>query len=317
MIELQLDPVSPAEAPEAWLKAMAVVSHVYGQPLELVLPEEYAEAVAGLADLQADLAKAIPAHPSHFQPRIATGKFTRRHPGNLNPRDASGRFRQRLTQSEREQAARDADEGIRDFGERLQEHLDDYLRQALDGPKFLARCRRDIARSYQEAYRNGKRAVGDPAILLSPQDRAALNRLVGDEYDYLVAFEQALAQGTTTPQWPPVRRMATYGRAAYEAFWMGWILGDQRAARELQWVYGPTQEHCGLAAGGKSPGCSDFEARGWLSVAGFVREILAQGYAPQSGALECKGIQCQCGLEERLDGKRQPAPVLPGLAAPL
>lgn len=123
----------------------------------------------------------------------------------------------------------------------------------------------------------------------------------------MVNFEKAIREKTLSAQWPAEKRMALYGQAAWEAYWMGWLLGDQRKGRDIRWVYGPTIEHCGLVAGGKAIGCSDFEAMGWTPVLDFTRDVLVKGYAPRSGQLECHGIRCLCKLEERIGGVVQPA----------
>jgi hypothetical protein len=93
-------------------------------------------------------------------------------------------------------------------------------------------------------------------------------------------------------------RMRLYAHAAWESYWSGWVLADQRSARKIRWRYGNTVEHC--------HDCERFVKLDWLPARLFAQQILERGYAPRGGKLECQGHRCQCWLEEMLDGKVQP-----------
>lgn len=226
-------------------------------------------------------------HPSQFQHRTAGGKFARTSPAVLH----------RLTAPEREEAKKAAGQlQAEELAPRLSGHLGDFTTGGITADIWFARCAKDIRYFYGELFRWGKRAAGDPAILLSPQDRAILNRLVEDELKYLARFREDLDAGKGVMPYP--ERMALYARAAWEAYWLGWTMGDLRPGRQVRWRWGQTEEHCG--------DCRRFVELGWTDAATFVALVLAKGYAPRSGMLECKGVRCDCWLEDRQLGDFQP-----------
>jgi hypothetical protein len=120
--------------------------------------------------------------------------------------------------------------------------------------------------------------------------------MVRDEMDYLRRFTGDVAEGRGV--WDYRRRMAAYGNAAWEAFWGGWLFGDQSAGREIRWQSGGTLDKC--------DDCLEFASRGWMPVRTFMGEVAARGYLPRSGYLECRGIHCLCTLQERVDGAVSP-----------
>lgn len=296
MLALDLQPVPAGAELEAFLLAARAVAQYYGVQFnpEGELPEGYRTRAT-------ELAKAIPAHHSHYQTRSGGGQFVRRAPYHNIPRTDQGRFTKRLTAAERDAAADTARGYAAELRERLQDHLADVTRNAITPAQWYTRCERELRHYYDLLYRCGKQAAGDPAVFISPQDRAALNRLLLDELDYLRGFQQAQEAGEGRMPYP--QRMGMYADAVWESFWLGWVLGDQRTGRQVRWRYGPTKEHCGLADGGSATGCSDFVALGWTPIRDFVREVLSKGFLPRSGSLECKGSRCQCYLEERGAGR--------------
>lgn len=242
-----------------------------------------------------ELVKAVAPHPSHYQQRTARGRFARPHAAHVTPRE-KGRFRQRLSREECGDAVGQARSQLSVLESRLRDHIGDYTAERIPREEWQRRCIRDIQDAYERLYRLGKQAVGDPGVALAPQDRAIVNRLAKDELTYLEQFGKDVDAGVGIL--PYEERMALYALAGREAFWLGWVMGDQRRARDLRWVLGPT-EHC--------KDCQRFAEMGWLPVARFVKEIVSQGFSPQSGALECQGHRCKCAIRERLDGVAQPA----------
>lgn len=258
---------------------------------------------------ESGLSKRVPdVHHSQTQVRSRGGQFARRHHAFTQAKDAGGRFRQRLTLAEREAAADQAAVLLNDqLAPRLQTHLADFTAQRLPGQEWYERCEKDLRLFYELIYREGKRSVGDPAIRLTPQDKAVINRVLKDELHYLKGFQTHLETGGG--RMPYKQRMGLYAKAAREAFWMGWTLGDQRRTRMIRWMFGATENHCGIHDGGEALGCSDFEAMQWQSVDTFVKEVLSEGYMPQSGKLECQGHHCKCYLQEQVDETIQPSVV--------
>jgi hypothetical protein len=242
------------------------------------------------------LQKAVAPHVSHYQARRLTGQFAPT-PTRAVLRDAGGKVLRRLTREESRAAVDQARDLIREgLTPRLQRHLGDLTAERIGAEECGKRAGEEIAHFYELIYRAGRQAVGDPAVLMSPEDKARVGRLVRDELDYLKGFMGDVAAGEGRMDYGA--RMDLYGRAAAELFWLGWTVGDFRKAREIRWVTGAT-EHC--------TDCRRLEEAGWMPALTFFREVAARGFLPQSGHLECVGIRCACALQERLDGKVGPA----------
>lgn len=296
----------------ARLGRLCVGDKVVTPEIRILLDEDVTEQDLERALEAFDLEKRVAAHPSHTQQRRRGGQFAPQHHARVQPRDEAGRFRQRLTPQECRHATERAGALVAELHPRLQDHLSDLMETRLSVDEAFRRARREIQHYYELVYREGQRAVGNPCIILTPQDRAAVNRLVRDESDYLRAFLVAVDEGSGTM--PYVKRMQLYGSAAWEAYWFGWALGDQRIGREIRWRYGKTLEHCGLQAGGHALGCSDFATMGWMPIKRFLSDVIGKGFAPRSGQLECLGIQCDCRLEEQIGGSVLPAAPYPGVS---
>jgi hypothetical protein len=126
-----------------------------------------------------DAEKAVRPHRSHYQPRRATGRFTQAGPVYHRPRDLGGRFRQRLLPEERAEAAAHTNQIIAtELSPRLQRHLSLYELGRISSSEWHKACAQDIAYFYEQAYRAGRQSVGDPAVRLTPQDKAIVGRLV-------------------------------------------------------------------------------------------------------------------------------------------
>ena len=242
--------------------------------------------------------RAVQPHPSHYQPRTRLGRWTRARTGYYQPRDIGGRFRQRLLPGERDAARQQARRIVQqEMRPRLHTWMDLYELGRITSAEWYRFTARDISFFYEEVYRAGQQSGGDPAIELSSQDRAIVNRLVKDELGYLKRFADDMDAGRG--KMPYRARLDLYVNATWEPFWTGWMIGDQRATREIRWVFGNTIEHC--------EDCQRFVNMGWTPAKRFFEEVTSKGYAPRSGHLACGGWKCQCRLEERVGGVVQPA----------
>ena len=249
------------------------------------------------------LGKRVEAHPAHYAPRTREGRFRTRTAATTQIRAGTGRFVLPLPPADRALAVHRAGLLVdNQLDPRIQDHLFDYEAGRMSSGEWERRTIRDIKHFYEELYRCGMQAAGNPAARLRPHDKALLNRLVKDEGDFLRGFREHLDQGKG--KMPYHDRARLYAQAAWEAFWNGWTLGDQRSGREIRWRYGPTEEHC--------RDCARFVAMGWTPVAVFVSQVLTKGFAPRSGQLECQGHQCKCFLQDRLNGVEGPAFSYPG-----
>lgn len=249
-----------------------------------------------------ELEKAVEAHPSHYAPRDKGGRFAKPHPSRSQPRDERGRFRQRLTREECSEASADAGRFVAELTERLERYEGWRERGSLSLDEWRERCAADIEGYYARIYQAGKDSVGNPGPLTA-QDKSILSRLTRDELDYLDAFKADIAAGRGTMAY--AERIRYYGQAAREVAYVAWVAGDQRKKREIRWLRGPTSDSCA--------DCVRFANMGWLTAPRFYREVIAQGFAPQSGQLACLGYRCRCALEERIDGQVYRAPAFPGV----
>jgi hypothetical protein len=145
-----------------------------------------------------------------------------------------------------------------------------------------------IREVYGKAFLLGKRAAGNLFDVTS-DDQRAIQKVLRDEYKYLRGFARDMREGGGRMGYE--QRMAYYGAAARELFWLGWVLADTSPGRRIWWDLGPT-EHC--------RSCLGHNAAGGMTVERFLRECVAKGELPQSGALECKGRWCQCSLRDSL-----------------
>lgn len=248
------------------------------------------------------LEKAVEAHPSHFQIRSRGGQFRGQHPAFVTPRARTGRFLPHLSRAEVQGGIAEAARYINQFFEpALLFNLQQWEAGHMSSGEWFRENSRQIQLHYEMAYAQGKRLAGNPELVLTAQDHAVINRLVKDELTYLSGFRDHLDAGAGKMPYPD--RMRLYAQAAWEALWVGWVMGDLRKGRELTWEFGATKEHC--------HDCSRFVAMGWLPVREFVARILSKGYAPRSGQLECQGHACLCILRERLNGEVQPALAYP------
>jgi hypothetical protein len=241
------------------------------------------------AEVAQALAKAVAPHPDHTLQRDRTGRVLpdfkwRRE----TPRSLLGRFTRRLGAREQAEAAKQAT-AIRGQFERALGYPYGDLRAGRLGPDEAAsRGRAAIGEYYERLVRAGMQAAGNPAVLLSARERVLIDRIVRDEGDFWQGFMEDIAAGRGRMDYD--ERFAAYVNAAREAYWLGWVVGDMRPGRRIRWVLGET-DHCrsclGMAQGGP------------YSPEAFLSAGVARGYLPQSGSLECKGIRCQCRLEDR------------------
>jgi hypothetical protein len=239
------------------------------------------------------LSKAVAAHESQLRQRNKSGRFVVHHPSRTQPRNEKGRFVGRLPESERSAAAARLPGICKDLRDRLADHESDCENGHLSAIRAGKRGRRDIAKYYEDLYRVGMQAAGNPGIILSSTDRAMINRAAADEADYFDAFMADVHAGRG--KMPYQKRLDCYENAGKHAYWLGWTMAYQSPKRRITWHWGDTVEHCAQ--------CLPLAQKGPMTVAVFVKEALSHGYVPQSGDLECKGIRCKCYLTDEYVGK--------------
>lgn len=256
-------------------------------------PEEataIAEALLGLGAQPGELEKAVDAHLSHVAQRRKGGEFVRFNWRRESPRGTGGRYIRRLTVEE-QQAATELAQTVRQrFATQMGNHLGDLQKGRLPAAEATERGHRAIEEYYEQIFRHGMQAAGNPAVILTPRDKSALSRIVRDECDFWTGFMLDVEAGRGKVPYPD--RLAMYVNAAQEAYWLGWVLGDFRPKRLIYWVLGAT-EHCKtclMMARLSEKGMTPMQ---------FLVYALRRGFLPQSGYLECKGLHCQCGLKDK------------------
>lgn len=253
--------------------------------------QEQMEAIASALLAQTDaeaLEKAVAPHDSHIAQRDKSGRFVEFKWRRESPRGTAGKFVRRLTREEQAEATR-LSEGVRArFAVQMRNHLGDLQKGRLTAEESSERGREAIASHYEQIFRNGMQAAGNPAIILTPRDKAALSRIVRDEGDFWQNFMSDVANGKGTIPYPD--RLEMYVGASHEPYWLGWLLGDFRPKRLIRWLYGKTESHC--------KDCSAMVKRGVMTVVEFYNIALKNGLLPHSGYLSCRGIRCDCRLED-------------------
>ena len=237
--------------------------------------------------------KAVPVHAAHYRQRTSTGKFVPFKIKREAPRDTSGRFVRRLEPAECAEAKRLAGVEQGRLARDLQQHWSDLHEGGITVEQATERGKTAITEYYERIFRLAMQSVGNPALLLTPRDKAAISRMARDEGDYWAKFMQDGANGRTGAPGSaldPATRLAAYKNATSEAYWLGWTLGDMRQNRTIEWVIGATEQNCGS--------CLNASKQGKMSVERFYTEFVSRGILPQSGELDCKGIHCDCSLKE-------------------
>ena len=171
----------------------------------------------------------------------------------------------------------------------LQQHLDLVAHLKIPTIPLTtveARLKATIRNAYRDAFLLGKRTVGNLTGITADEAKTLL-KVRRDEYIYVRRFLADMRSGAGVMDYG--RRMAAYQNAVRQAYWTGYVLGDVSATRRIRWTFGPTEEHCTTCAG--------MVAKGPMTMAEFL-PYLRQDVVPQSGALECKGISCQCRLTD-------------------
>jgi hypothetical protein len=144
-----------------------------------------------------------------------------------------------------------------------------------------------IRDAYQEAFTLGKRHAGN-LLAVTDADQKAIQKVRRDEYRYLRGFLDDMRAQTGVMDY--TLRGDYYRAAARELFSLGFVLGNQNNGRKIIWNLGKA-EHC--------VDCRRFAAHGPYPVQDFIKNVLGQGYLPQSGRLKCRGYYCKCSLEEQ------------------
>jgi hypothetical protein len=233
------------------------------------------------------LDKAVAPHPSHFAPRRRDGRFRQGSERAEAPRGATGRFIKRLDSAERKEAARLAGIEQGRFARQMSNHFEDCHSGAISAVKASERGEEAIFEYYERMYRVGMQSAGNPAVILTPRDRAVINRAAQDESDFWKQFMQDVDSRSGTMDYQ--QRLAMYHRAIGEMYWLGWVYGDIRPKRQIVWKLGES-EHCDKCvelSQGERP------RRFW----DFIRECVSQGFVPQAGSLPCR-TNCKCRLVE-------------------
>ncbi|MEA3401108.1 MAG: hypothetical protein U9R79_07690 [Armatimonadota bacterium] len=161
-----------------------------------------------------------------------------------------------------------------------------------------------IRQAYYRQFESGKRA-GWNWRAIDPAEAKFLERLRREEYVFAKRFLHDIELGRC--KMPIDQRATLYGNASDEAFWWGFLYGDQSSDRYVRWVMTPELESC--------PDClylsGDIDAETlerhdnpnalpvggrWGNGVYTAQELTMLGVVPQSGKLRCT-TNCKCHLE--------------------
>ena len=146
----------------------------------------------------------------------------------------------------------------------------------------------------REAWLEGAASVGVGPDEMSPEERAALEGIIARELGYIANFRASIVAGSKANGGalaPLLARASLWANRYAEVVSQARVMTGADA--KLEWVLGPTEEHC-----------SDCGRLSGKVKRGSV--WAAYGLAPQSRRLACKGYKCGCKL------KPTRKPVTPG-----
>jgi hypothetical protein len=158
-----------------------IVRLVFEDGLTRATVETVMNAVMGLGVESSELANGEEAHPSNVALRTRQGGCVR--------------FRWRLTLDERREASVLAKTARGRFSVQMHNHLGDLKLGRLTAKEATARGHAAIEEYYEQIFRHGMQAAGNPAVILSPHDKSALSRIVRDERDYWTGFMEDVEDG--------------------------------------------------------------------------------------------------------------------------
>jgi hypothetical protein len=137
----------------------------------------------------------------------------------------------RLTFDESAEAVHLAERCYLGFRRQISYHIG-FLKKGLLTPSEASdRGIQNIGFAYPDIFRRGMQVAGTPGILLSPQQRAALDRLIQDDQDKW--RELICIAGRVPEQLDCDSCVAMCVREARKAFWLGFALMDPWKVRQV------------------------------------------------------------------------------------
>lgn len=138
-------------------------------------------------------------------------------------------------------------------------------------------ARRELSKTYREAFRAGLRAHGVRQRAVTGSDKKWVDSAVRHEAGFLAGVGKAMAGGKSVKALGP--RIAMYGAAALGAFYAGQVAASG-PNQQIHWIVDRAAENC--------QDCLELEARG-----PYTRDTLPT--TPRAGATRCRS-NCKCEL---------------------
>ena len=200
-----------------------------------------------------------------------------------------GRYRDRVTgRLVSEARVFDAAEGFREF---TQSNIDDITKRLIGGQIDTAQWQRLVAQEIKDAHIVSASAGRGGRAAMTSADWGGVGGRLNFQYSHLNNLAAEWESGAVSEKQLAARARA-YGASANESYNAGMMAGQREAGNNLIFSLGATEQHC-----------SDC-----LRLDGQVHsadEWSDSPMRPQSSALECTGIHCDCRLsptDERVRG---------------
>lgn len=188
---------------------------------------------------------------------------------------AALRHHQRVTIAEAIQSTR------LDFEGAVEALLLEAVRGGVKRSTFVSRLMQLIRGYGEQAYRDGLKDGGVESEL-DDSDLAQFRRFADEQRQYVQGIADAIyADDRVTPDEAENKPAMWFNKSVYPQYLMGIESASQNAA--LEWVLGSTDEHCGSC---RALSGQVRRAKYWLTT-----------IQPKSGALACKGFNCECTLQ--------------------
>lgn len=138
-------------------------------------------------------------------------------------------------------------------------------------------ARRELSKTYREAFRAGLRAHGVRQRAVTGPDKKWVDSAVRHEAGFLAGVGRDMVKGKSVKSLAP--RIAMYGAAALGAFHAGRV-ASAGPNQQIHWIVDRAAENC--------QDCLELEARG-----PYTRDTLPT--TPRAGATKCRS-NCKCEL---------------------
>lgn len=184
------------------------------------------------------------------------------------------------------------------FEDHAWSYMWDFYKGKIDAFGFIDKMAAEIKNQMSRGWREGADKVGVSPEEFTDEDKAVLDEMIKGETDFL----DGVAGDIENYEPPEGKDADEEFRAKFHRRAVLWAQGYDDALsaaqlhfggkQRLEWVLGPTEEHCHTRDNGRDGlGCADLNG-----MVLFAAEWFAANVKPQSSVTNCGGWQCHCRL---------------------